>query len=652
MSRAAARTAVLAQYKFFTANEQEAFSVFGRAEVKGINQIRQISDRAFLGAFALMLAVMIYLDFQAMWYGNVLRLSEPLDFRGRLCGYDEGVKDQKLGYYPNPYNTFMVVCVAECPQKATDGEFTLPDGPMGKEYTRPAYPTAKIYGQLCLPLDLTLAKRIIASKSVQGEMYKALGTVFTAKGVLLVIFTVPLAVSFILVIGLFYIPTAISALVLSTTAAVLGLVGMIMQLDNDVLKGIPLYHETHPLMLAAQAWWSIICFCAMLTFLGFLFFNIHAMSRAHRVFQECMAAILNKNVLVTVFASLVISVIRIWFILHVCESLALLMSITNTVEVRLELFGEFHFVERNAWAPFFFVFVYAFGAFWVLEFMSFCNKYITSQVLCHTYFSLKAYNWRGEELRHGQTSPLWYAVTSLFQYHLGSVATAALLAFPCRSVRFFMGFFVPDRPNLQNSLNPQYKIAYYLFYPLIQLDLHVLRFFKDSVWVMLPLKGYTYMDAARRVEGLLNRCRGKIPNLTKFTKNIENFLHLSLGLTSFFWTFFLFREPRHGRTREVKHIDAKEAMNGLFVTPEHSPLLALPVMFAFGLWVGNGMLHLVGMASESLTICYCIDVEMTGGTETDALYVPASLKDCYKDLGGGESERELSALILNDSTGM
>jgi len=56
------------------------------------------------------------------------------------------------------------------------------------------------------------------------------------------------------------------------------------------------------------------------------------------------------------------------------------------------------------------------------------------------------------------------------------------------------------------------------------------------------------------------------------------------------------------------------------------------------------MLHLVGMASCTLTVCYCIDVEMAGGTETDALYVPPSLKEVYKNLGGGESERELSAM--------
>jgi len=559
----------------------------------------------------------------------------------------------KLGYHPNPYND-MVICVKACPKTSTDGNYTLPDGPMGKDFVRPAYPTAKVYGQLCLPIDLHLAKSIIATKSLQTEVYKALGIVFTAQSVVMVVLIVPLVTSCIFIIGLFFMPTAASSLAFSTTSIVLALVAMIMDLDHDVLKNIPLYHETHPLMLLAQPYFRNLCLGGSAIFMGFLLMSIPALARAHRVFQECLAAIINKNVLVTVFASLCVSVVRIWFILHVCESVALLMSIINPVQVRLEVFGEWHSVERVSWSPLFLkgVVFYTFGTYWILEFMSFCNKYMTAQILCHTYFSLKAKNTKGEEIRHGQHNPLWYAMSSLFRYHLGSVAFAALLAGPCRMIRFFMGFFVPDRPNLQNSLNQQYRIAYYLFYPLIQLDLQVLRFFKDSVWVMLPLKGYKYMDAARRVEGLLNRCRGKIPNLTKFTSKIDSFIKISVGLTSLFWTFFLFREPRHGRYHEVEHLDAKEAVHGLFTTPEHSPLLALPIMLSFGVWVGNGMLHLVGMASESLTICYCIDVEMAGGTETDALYVPASLKDCYKDLGGGESERELSELLANEATGI
>ena len=90
-------------------------------------------------------------------------------------------------------------------------------------------------------------------------------------------------------------------------------------------------------------------------------------------------------------------------------------------------------------------------------------------------------------------------------------------------------------------------------------------------------------------------------------------------------------------------------MSHMFVTPEHSPLLAMPVLFLFGLWVGDGMLHLITMASNALTICYCIDVEMVGGTETDALYAPPALKLVYRDLGGGESERELAELMANNA---
>jgi hypothetical protein len=294
---------------------------------------------------------------------------------------------------------------------------------------------------------------------------------------------------------------------------------------------------------------------------------------------------------------------------------------------------------------------YAFGTFWTLEFFSFCNKYITAQVLCHNYFELKARTEGGVEIRVGKQNPAIYAFFSLFRFHLGSVAYSALLAFPCRLLRFMIGFFVPDRPNLYKSKNPQYKIAYFLFWPLIQMDVRFLRFFKDSVWVMLPLKGYKYMEAAKRSEGLLNRSRGKIPNLTKFSGKVDVVMNISVGMQALFWTFLMYREPRHGHYHEVQHLSSGESIMGLLVSPQHSPLLALPVMLFFGIWVANGMLHLVGMAAETLTVCYCIDVEMVGGTETDALYVPASLKEVYKDLGGGESERERAELIADGEQG-
>jgi hypothetical protein len=277
--------------------------------------------------------------------------------------------------------------------------------------------------------------------------------------------------------------------------------------------------------------------------------------------------------------------------------------------------------------------------------LSFTNKYITSQIISKNYFMLRATNQQGQELSHGVRNPLWYALYSLIRFHLGSVAFAALLATPCRFTKLLITIFVPDRPNLQNSPNEQYRIAYYLFFPLIQLDVHVLRFFKDNVWVMLPLKGYKYLDAARRAEGLLNRSRGKIPNLTKFTGRVLAFFQISTGLTTLFWTFYLFREPRHGRYHQVEELHSSDSVHGVLDPPQHSPMLALPLMLAIGVYVGEGMLHLANMASQTLTVCYCIDVEMAGGTETDALYLPASLKEVYKDLGGGDSERELAELI-------
>ena len=44
---------------------------------------------AYLLLFLLVLFGMLWLDFAAGSYGNVQRLSEPIDYKGRLCGYDK-----------------------------------------------------------------------------------------------------------------------------------------------------------------------------------------------------------------------------------------------------------------------------------------------------------------------------------------------------------------------------------------------------------------------------------------------------------------------------------------------------------------------------------------------------------------------------------
>ncbi|CAE7359211.1 unnamed protein product [Symbiodinium pilosum] len=288
----------------------------------------------------------------------------------------------------------MVICVSSCPQTATDGTFKLPDGPMGKDFVRPAYPTANIYGQLCLPLDLELARLIISVKSVQTEMYKALGVIFTSSDGILLVLSVPFVTSGIYLIALYYIPTAATTLAFSITAVTLALVGVLMDLDLSVMKDIPLFKETHPLMLMMQPYFRTCCYLGSGLFFIVLATAISAMARAHAVFRECVAAIFDPNVLVTVFTSMGLSVVRIAFILHVCRQLALLMSIVEPYEVELQLFGEVHFVPRTAWSPFFLkgVFFYVFGTFWTLEFLSFSNKYITAQILCANYFHLKARN--------------------------------------------------------------------------------------------------------------------------------------------------------------------------------------------------------------------------------------------------------------------
>ena len=51
----------------------------------------EVTDVGYLLLFLAVAFGMLWLDAQANYLGNVLRLSEPIDYQGRLCGYDEEV---------------------------------------------------------------------------------------------------------------------------------------------------------------------------------------------------------------------------------------------------------------------------------------------------------------------------------------------------------------------------------------------------------------------------------------------------------------------------------------------------------------------------------------------------------------------------------
>lgn len=71
--------------------------------------------------------------------------------------------------------------------------------------------------------------------------------IFTSDGILVVLI-VPFVTSAIYVVALFYIPTAATALALCITGVTLALLGVLMDLDINVMMDIPLFKETHPLM--------------------------------------------------------------------------------------------------------------------------------------------------------------------------------------------------------------------------------------------------------------------------------------------------------------------------------------------------------------------------------------------------------------------
>eukprot|EP00438_Fugacium_kawagutii_P004750 Skav203087 [mRNA] locus=scaffold447:143875:144372:+ [translate_table: standard] len=164
-------------------------------------------------------------------------------------------------------------------------------------------------------------------------MYKGLGIIFTSSDGILVVLIVPFITSAIYVIALFYIPTAATTIAFSITGVTLALVGMLMDLDMNVMMEIPLFKETHPLQLMLHPYFRTGFYLGSLVFFVVLATSLSQMTRAHAVFRECVAAIGDPNVLVTIFTSMALSAVRIAFILHVCRRGAAVVMVDGQLVV-------------------------------------------------------------------------------------------------------------------------------------------------------------------------------------------------------------------------------------------------------------------------------------------------------------------------------
>jgi len=634
----------------FIEDPSEAKSVFGRQEVQEVTGIRECTDIPFLLLFAVAMALMYTLHQDAAHKGNIIRLFEPVDFEGKLCGFDEEVRDMPLGFYPSPYND-MIVCVHSCPKAAADGIYNMPDGPMGKFFARDTYPSNQVIGRNCLPLDFELAAALVTVKSAQAEIYRGLATVFSNRGVFIFSLVVPVVLTLVYLILLRFIPPAATVIACASCAMLLCLVAALVDLDKTMLKKLPLYVETHPLMLEIVPYTCQSMYMGSVAFAVFLFFQFRsgAINRATPIFRECIMWCL--SFLYVVGFAFLFAFVKLMLIQVIVIDLSLLMSIIAPVEADIELLGQFEVVERTTYSPYYMkcILLYAFCSFWALEFLSYSNKYLTAQLLAGYYFLLPSIPKSEDESKVDKASrvptrndpgrPVLYAVSALVRFHLGTIAVVSLFSFPFRVLRFLFRLILPNRPNLKESPHNVDRALYYAFFPLVMLDFYALRLFNDSALVMTAVKGYGFLDAAHRAEGLMNRSRGKIPNLAKVISPMVWFLNQSVGVATMMVVYFFFRErqPKHTTTNPAQHVAGH-----VLELPQHSPLLVMPIMFFFGMWVGGALLQLVEMSSVVLSVAYCIDVEMAGGTETDALYVTKALAEVYKDMGGSESEREMA----------
>ncbi|CEL93416.1 unnamed protein product [Vitrella brassicaformis CCMP3155] len=642
-------------------SEDEAFSVFGRQEVDGLATRRRCTD--VFGLFILAGAVLfaLFIFGEAQQYGNPHRLFYPTDFNGAMCGLDPDVSDKPYGYFPNPLMSDIRVCVKECPNGAEGLTFTVPDGPMAKLYTHHSYASVLGINYNCLPMDHDIAGEAVTYGSLQQELYHAWATVFSNPQLLAAVLSTSLLLGAVAIMAIRAMPTVTAIGCVVVGCGLLFYLAYLIHVDQRRFAKDIVFEKAHfySLQLAPLLKYGLAVLGLVVLVVSMR--SLRYRAELFRIFRGTIGYVAKSPLLLVLV--LVLSVTELFLIVQWAQVAVLLMGVRSPRSTEVELFGEIETVKTMSFSAVFLLYfiLWSFLLVWALEFLAACVKFVAASVLCANYFRLPPHllhtartagtasiaagrstaapslisGYGGEDVkpRGGLLTPdgtinigseALQGMLNL-RFHLGTLAFGSLLNLPVRVLRYILTPLIPA--EFDPSESQTHRVLYYVLMPLIALETRVMRYFTDSAYVMVALLGYPYMQAALRIEALLNRNFGKIPHLSSDKIPVAQILNFIIAVVVIFLAYITFRAPGADEFTVVHYLLGIET--SLHSRAHHSPVMSLPLVLVLSLWVSNAFLLLLGTSADTLTTCYCIDVEMAGGTETDALYCPSSLAQVF-----------------------
>lgn len=555
---------------------------------------------AWVAMSAVGLIVTGAVDSESLPQGNPMRLTNGIDYNGKICGLDSPVQDKSKAYY---LPSGIAVCVSECPDTYTYTEFICMYDLQSAVDADSSYALGWAYvaAQTCMykvttedvlnncvytppsstpsagstPANVIATSYEMPDTSVLSDFMKDvqnnLGAVF-GFGLGVSVFVGFVFLAMLRIPGLLFI--IIWTIMLSIFGLLAGGGALFYQNYTKWNEEDPQTHtdmQITSLQYLSYILWALaaLYLCLMMVLRKRINLAVSVVKEAARA-VSAMPMIMSLPLVqsVGVAAFMVPWVIFCIFLASAGEVEAITV---NGISVK-----QFVYTDNLRYAMLYMVFVF----FWTTQFIVAIGQIITALSISGWYFT--------REKSQAGNSTYWGSFSTALRYHAGTAAFGSLIIAIVLTIRTVVAYL---QYKFKDSKNPVIVFGLRCLQCCLWCLEKILRFIQKHAYIQTAIHGYSFCKAARCGFFLIAR------NILRVTavKMVEEFVlllgHLVIpaGTTVLAYIYFYYSEVE---------------VEGVFLL-----LIFICVMAYF---IASVFLEVVGMAIETILQCFIADEEMGG----------------------------------------
>lgn len=417
--------------------------------------------------------VLFFLAFIISWgvfFGNLRwcqdqgsdpnKITSGVDYLGRICGVDEGVKDKPFGAWPYPLEPFVQICVKNCYETSIDKNPYMIWSHSSTPYMGYCLPFPNGTVSVDVKVNVTMTGDFHTYfNSVGMILYRGIGDVMTCMEVIAFSGIFALLISFVYVESLRCVAgplIAICVFLIIITGSIIGW-GMWEYSKTIAHDAHFAQEQTSFLYYGAIFMWTVTgIFALVMLFLRTqVLIAIEVIKEASRALHDMKLLIFTP--IIPLVCAIAYFALWLWMSLHVFSVSSLE---TRTMPNALKSYGlfdsrdtpytnvslhEYKLQEEHIYTS---GGIHFFCGLWMLQFFIYMLYATIAGALAAWYFTSRDENNHKTDL---PSSPICDSLCRTIRYHLGTIALAALIIAIIQTIRAFIKYL---EFQMKNGGNP------------------------------------------------------------------------------------------------------------------------------------------------------------------------------------------------------